>query len=332
MKIDAYPHILTEKYFDALNKKVNGTFYMARRWKGIPCLMDLDERFKIMDQFDNYVQILVPSSPQLERVVDPQNSPELARIANDEIANLVDKYPERFPAGVAMLPMNNIDASIQELDRAIKELKLKGILVYTNINGYPLDRPEYSFLYEKMAKYDLPIWLHPVRSTSSPDYEKEQRSFYDIWFCFGWPYETSSAMARIVFSGVFDLYPNLKIITHHLGAMAPYFEERIRGTYDQFGSRSDEDITPMTRLKKHPLEYFKMFYADTAIYGSDSAMECGLSFFGPEKVLFGSDMPFDDEKGPKYVRTTIKSLESINISNVDKKKIFEDNIKGILSI
>lgn len=331
-KIDVYPHILPEKYFKALSEKAPSQFYMAKRWKEIPCLLDLNKRMEIMDQFEDYTQILTPSSPPLERVVNSKVSPELARIANDEMANIVHKHPGRFPAGVAMLPMNNIDASIQELDRSIRELNLKGVLIYTNINGQPLDKPEFSFLFQKMAEYDLPIWLHPARGTAFSDYEQEKSSRYDIWFCFGWPYETSAAMTRIVFSGVFDAYPNLKIITHHLGGMAPYFDERIRGTYDQFGKRSDEDTAPMTKLKKHPLDYFKMFYADTAVYGSVPAMQCGLSFFGPDRVLFGSDMPFDEEKGPKYIRTSIESMESISVSAKDKQKIYEDNIKNMLSI
>lgn len=305
---------------------------MDKRWKGIPCLTDLGKRFEIMDAFEDYVQVLTLSSPPLEVVVGPSDAAELARIANDELAQLVEKYPDRFLAAGACLPMNDTDAAAKELDRAIQELNMKGIQIYTNINGKPLDSPEFTFIFEKMAQYDLPIWLHPGRSTNFADYTTEEKSKYDIWFCFGWPYETSAALARIVMTGVFDKYPDLKVITHHLGGMAPYFDERIRGTYDQLGTRTDEDRSVLDQLKKHPLDYFKLFYADTAVYGSIPAMTCGLTFFGSDRVLFGSDMPFDVEKGYKYIRTTIESVEGMTASIDDKKKIYESNAKRLLKL
>ena len=333
MKIDIFPHILPERYYKKLLEKAPARFYMDKRWKGVPCLTDLEERFHIMDEFEDYVQVLTVSSPPLEIVVGPHDTPELARIANDEMADLVTKYPDRFVAAVACLPMNNTDAAGEELDRAVSELNMKGVLIYTSVNGRPLDDPEFSFIFEKMAEYDLPVWLHPARGVNTPDYETEERSKYDIWFCFGWPYETSAAMTRIVFSGVFDKFPNLKIITHHLGGMAPYFDERIRGTYDQFGTRTDEDAEGvLARLKRHPLEYFRMFYADTAVYGSIPAMECGLAFFGADRVLFGSDMPFDVEKGYKYIRTSIEGTEGMAASSEEKKKIYEANARKLLKL
>lgn len=166
------------------------------------------------------------------------------------------------------------------------------------------------------------------------DYLSEDKSKYEIWWTFGWPYETSAAMARIVFAGYFDEFPNLKIITHHMGAMIPYFEGRVGPGWDQLGSRtSDEDYTIILKqLKKRPLEYFKMFYADTALFGSVAGTQCGLAFFGADNVLFASDSPFDPEKGPAYIRETIKIIEDLPISDSDRQKIFEDNARRLLKL
>ena len=333
MKIDIYSHILPERYFRKLLDKAPTELNLEKRVKTIPCLKDLSKRFQIMDSFEAYFQVLVLGSPPIEMVAGPNETPELARIANDEIAELVTKSPDRFLAGVACLPMNNKDAAAGELDRAIKELNLKGVQIFTQVNGKPLDDQDFSFVFKKMAEYDLPIFLHPARGVHFPDYTSEKKSRYEIWFCFGWPYETSAAMTRIIFSGVFDKYPNLKIITHHLGGMIPYFNERIRSSYDQFGTRTDEDGSRLlAQLKKHPYEYFRMFYADTAVNGSIPAMECGLAFFSANRIVFGTDMPYDIEKGYRHIRKTIESIEAMTASNEDRKKIYETNARKLLKL
>jgi aminocarboxymuconate-semialdehyde decarboxylase len=167
-----------------------------------------------------------------------------------------------------------------------------------------------------------------------PDYRTETKSNYEIWWTFGWPYETSAAMARLVFSGMFDRLPELKVMAHHLGAMVPYFEGRVGPGCDQLGARtSDEDLGEvLKRLKKRPFDYFKDFYADTATFGSRGATVCGLDFYGADKVLFASDSPFDPEKGPGYIRDTIKVLESIEMSNEDREKISFRNAQKLFGL
>jgi len=255
-------------------------------------------------------------------------------VANDGLAEYVAKYPDRFPAFIASLPMNNPDAALEEIDRAINDLKAVGIQFFSNVAGKALDLPEFKPLFQKITEYDLPIWIHPSRGANILDYPGEEKSKYEIWFVFGWPYETSVAMARLVFGYYFDEFPNLKIITHHLGGMIPYFEGRVGTSWDQLGSRtSDEDYTViLKKLKKPHLEYFKMFYADTATFGAVGAMKCGLEFFGVDHVLFASDCPFDPEKGPGYIRETIKIIEELPISEEDRKKIFEGNARRLLKL
>jgi aminocarboxymuconate-semialdehyde decarboxylase len=185
-----------------------------------------------------------------------------------------------------------------------------------------------------MAGYDLPIWLHPYRGANVPDYREEDRSLFEIWWTFGWPYETSVAMARIVFARLFDRFPDLKIITHHMGAMAPYFEGRLGPGMDQLGARSsDVDYTALlTTLQKRPIDYFRMFYADTALFGAYDATVCGLKFFGADRVLFASDSPFDPEKGPMYIRETIGIIDRLPITTDERNRIYWGNAVRLLKL
>jgi uncharacterized protein len=297
-------------------------------------LADLDVRFRVMDGFDGYQQILSIATPPIEAFANPSDAVDLARRANDGMAELVTKHKDRFPGFIAALPMNNPEAAVKENVRAIKELGARGIQIFTNVRGKPIVAPEFLPIFETMAGFDLPIWLHPYRGADSPDYKTEDRSLYEIWWTFGWPYETSVAMARMVFEGLFDRFPNLKIITHHMGAMAPFFEGRLGPGMDQLGARtSDEDYTVvLKRLKKRPLDYFRMFYADTALFGAYDATVCGLSFFGIDKVLFASDSPFDPEKGPMYIRETIKIIDRLPISTADRERIYSGNAVKLLKL
>jgi aminocarboxymuconate-semialdehyde decarboxylase len=307
---------------------------MAVRFRRIPVLTDLELRFRIMDSFGDYVQVLTLCSPPIEALGTAQQTPELARMANDGMAELVEKHPARFPGFVASLAMNNPEAALIEIDRAINELGATGIQIFSNVNGRPLDEPEFQPLFARMATLDLPIWLHPARSPNFPDYQSEKRSRYDFWWVFGWPYETTIAMGRLVFSGIFDRHPNLKIISHHLGAMLPYFEGRAGAGLDQLGSRTEDadDAVALGRLRRRPLDYFRMFYGDTALFGALAATECGLAFFGADQLLFGTDMPFDPEKGPGFIRETIRCIEQMRASPEEKAKIYEGNARRLLKL
>jgi len=333
-KIDIFNHLFPKNFFDKMIEVAPNQKDIGKRVRSVPVIVDLEKRFRVMDQFEDYVQVICLPNPPLEVLGGPEVSCELAQIANDGMAEYVAKYPDRFPGFIASLSLSNPDAALKELQRAIKDLKAVGIQFFSNAKGAPLDLPEFEPLFAKMADFDLPIWIHPARAANFPDYLTEKKSKYEIWWTFGWPYETSVAMSRIVFAGYFDKYPNLKIITHHMGGMIPYFEGRVGPGWDQLGSRtSDEDYTViLKKLKKRPLDYFKMFYADTALFGSVAATKCGLEFFGADKILFASDSPFDPEKGPAYIRETIKVISELPISDIDRQKIFEGNAKRLLRL
>ena len=334
MKLDAFCHIFPKKYFDRMLKVVPNGKDMHKRVRAIPSIVDLDARFRIMDRFDDYAQVICLGSPPIEVFGPPPVSAEMAMLANDGMAELVRRHPKRFPAFVASLPMNDPRGLLKEAVRAVKQLGAAGVQVFTNVNGRPLTAPETLPLFDLMAKLDRPIWMHPARGADTPDYKSEQKSHYEIWWTFGWPYETSVAMAHIVFAGLFDRFPGLKVITHHMGGMAPYFEGRVGPGWDQLGTRtSDVDYTRLLRkLKKRPLDYFRMFYADTALFGAWEATKCGLKFFGSDRVLFASDAPFDPEKGSMYTRTTIEIMERLDLSPEERQAIYEGNARRIMKL
>ncbi|MFQ5971801.1 MAG: amidohydrolase family protein [Alphaproteobacteria bacterium] len=334
MKIDIFNHIFPESYFEKMLELAGDHKDLGKRVRNVPMLADLDKRFQVMDEFDDYCQILSTAAPPPEVLAGPEDAAELARRGNDGMAELCARYPDRFPGFTATLAMNNIDATIDEIHRAIEDLGARGIQFYTNVAGKPLDLPEFAPIYEIMADYDLPIWVHPIRGAGFTDYLSEDHSKYEIWWTFGWPYETSVFMARLVFAGIFDKYPNLKIITHHLGGMIPYFEGRVGPGWDQLGSRtSDEDLTvALKKLDKRPLDYFRMFYADTAVFGGKAGTVCGLDFFGADHVLFASDAPFDPEGGTMYIRETIKIIDELHISESDRRKIYQENAVRLLKL
>jgi uncharacterized protein len=335
LKIDVFNHIFPVRFFEKMDEIAPGLEDMGKRVRNIPVLVDVDARLRMLEQFgDDYRQVLTLASPPIERIAGPDVSPELATIANDGLAELVSEH-DRFVGFVASLPLNNPDASMAEAKRAIDQLGATGVQLFTNVNGRALDQPELLPLFGLMTAYDLPIWIHPARGAEMTDYLDEDRSRYEIWWTFGWPYETSAMMARLVLSGYFDRFPDLKIITHHLGGMVPYFEGRVGPGLDQLGSRTTgEDLTViLDRLEKRPLDYFKQFYGDTAVFGSAAATRCGLDFFGPDRVLFASDCPFDPEKGPGFIRETIRVIDQdLDVPDGIKTQIYEGNARSMLRL
>ena len=333
MKIDLFNHIFPKRFFDEFVASGVAGKDIGKRVRNIQTIVDLDARFRMMDEFGEYCQLISMPLPPLEIMAGPEKSPELARVGNDGMAELVRKYPDRFIGFAASLPMNNPDAAVKEVDRTVSQLGARGFQIYTNVAGKPLDAPEFLPLFQEAARRDLPIWMHPARGANFTDYLTENKSQYEIWWTFGWPYETSAAMSRMVFSGLLDRLPNLKIITHHMGGMIPYFEGRVGYGWDQLGTRtSDVDYVSLLRsMKKRPVDYFRMFYADTALFGAQPATQCGLDFFGVDHTVFASDVPFEPSPG-LYIRETIRCIEGLGLSADEKDRIYCGNAKKLLKL
>jgi aminocarboxymuconate-semialdehyde decarboxylase len=333
-KIDLFNHIWPQEYYARLQQMMPRRTDITRRSEQVPMMTDLEERLRVMDRFPDYQQVLSLASPPIEMIPDPREAADLAEVGNDSLAALCATHPERFPGFIAALAMNNPAAMVAEARRAILDLGALGVQIYTNVNGKPLDAPEFRPLFELMAELDRPIWIHPARNANFPDYLTEDRSLYEIWWTFGWPYETSVALSRLVFSKIMDALPNLKIICHHAGGMIPFFEGRVGPGWDQLGSRtSGEDYGKLLReLKLRPIDYFRKFYADTATFGSGAALRCALSFFGAEHVVFASDAPFDPERGPMYIRETIRVIDELDISDDDRRRIYHGNAQRLTGL
>jgi len=308
LKIDVFAHILPERYLAALREKIGpeAEFREAQN----RAVTDIEMRRRLMSRYPDVLQVLTVSLPPLETLVSPEDAVELARIANDELAELVDSYPDKFAGAVACLPLNDIEAALTEADRTISQLGFKGVQIFSNIDGEPLDSPKFKPLYAKMAYYDCPLWIHPWVDRKQP---RETQFALDE--------ETGAAMSRLVSSGVFLDHPDIKFITHHCGGITPLFDGRIERMHPIIYSEG---------RRIHVLEHLRKFYGDTACSGSTAALMCGYNLFGAERILFATDAPL----GPPYGLTweTIKSVERMSIPDIEKEKIFERNAIELLRI
>lgn len=326
--IDIFCHIYPDRFFQEMTKTSPQLSNMGKRLRSIKKLFDLDERFREMDTFGDYRQIISLPNPAIEDIATPEVGLQLTRVANDAMADLCRKHPERFPAFAAAVCLTDVEGSLAEIKRALDTLGARGIQVFTSIAGKPLDDPSFLPVFDLLAQYDLPVWLHPVRTSALTDYPAEQKSRFEMWWCFGWPYDTSVAMARLVFSGLFDRHPKMKIITHHCGGMIPYFDGRVGAGLDVLGSRTtDEDYSQiLPSLKRPHLDYFRDFYADTAMFGGQHGVRCGYEFFGADRIVFATDAPL----GP--IRPTIEVVDKLGLDNESMRKIKSGNAARLLNM
>jgi len=334
MRIDAFTHFMPSRMF----KKLVDSGYpdIGKRMREVPCIHDLDERRRVVDTFKDYAQILSYPMPPLEVLAkgDGAQVAADAKMINDEFAEICGKHADHFPGWVAQGALGAADGGVAEAERAVKSGAL-GVQIYTNVAGKPLDDPAFDAFFATMEKLDKPIWLHPARNASFADYASEKKSKYEIWWALGWSYETGAAMARLVFSGIMDKYPKLKVITHHFGGIVPMLEGRIGPGWDQLGARtSDEDLTAVLKqLKKRPLDYFKhTFYADTATFSAKPALDAGFAFYDLDKIVFASDCPFDPEKGTMYTRDALRFIEERDMPKAEKDMIWHGNLERITGV
>jgi uncharacterized protein len=326
--VDIYCHIFPDKFFQEMNRIAPRLGNIGARLRGVKKLFDLDERFREMDQFGDYREIISLPNPPIEDFATGDIGLNLARIGNDAMAELCAQHPTRFPTFVAAVSMTDVEGSVKEAWRAVKELGAAGIQIFTNIAGKPLDTGEFEPIFATMAELDQPIWLHPARTAAMPDYAAEQKSRFEMWWCFGWPYETSVAMVRMVLNGLLDRYPKLKIVTHHLGGMIPFYDGRIGPGLQVLGSRTiDEDYSKvLSSLKRPHLDYLHDFYGDTALFGGGAhAVRCGLEFFGADHVVFATDTPL----GP--IAPMIDTIKKLDIGETDRRKIFVGNAERLIN-
>jgi hypothetical protein len=176
-KIDAFAHILPRAYLQRLERQLAETmapsqldYYREGVFTFDPVLTDLDARWRKIEPYGDYTQVLVLAVPPLEEVGPPQIAAEFARIANDEMAELVQRFGDRFAGFAAALPLSDVDLALRELDRALTQLGALGAQLYTNVLGVALDDPRFEPLFTRLEDASRAVWLHPTRSAAWADY------------------------------------------------------------------------------------------------------------------------------------------------------------------
>jgi aminocarboxymuconate-semialdehyde decarboxylase len=331
--IDIFNHFMPKAYLDRIGTLVPPGHVVLTAFPRLKPLVDVEARLRLLDEFGDMQHVICLANPPLELIAGPDTTTELARLANDGLAEVCARHPERFPAFIASLPMNNVDATLAEIDRAVGALGARGVQVFTNVAGKPLSAPEFRPIFRRMAEHDLPVWVHPMRGPQFADYASEQASENEIWFSFGWPYETTACMTRLIYSGIFDELPTLKIVTHHMGGMIPYFAGKIRLGFKQifFGAPDENPLAAEAGLKRPPLDYYQMLHADTAL-GEIAPTRCGHAFFGTDRCLFATDAPFDADQGRYLIANTLRAVEELEISMAERELIFSGNARALLKL
>ena len=280
---------------------------------------DPEIRLNLMDKYGVDIQALSQTTPELLGL-NSEDAEELCRISNDDNYALCKAYPDRF-VNICILSLLNMKTAMMEFERSMNELDCRGITVATNQQGKGLDSKEYYPFYEKLVQKDLPLLLHPLHWQSYP--LVSMKTGWNMMHVFGWPFDTTQAVWRLIFGGVLDRFPTLKIVTHHLGGMIPYFARRIETNFNRYLS---------DRLPKHINAYWGNFYGDTALDGTAGAFLCGYEFFGPDRMLFATDYPFGMEAGEDFIRENLACVKKMNIPAQDKEKILGENAKKLLKI
>lgn len=280
---------------------------------------DPEVRLKLMEKYGVDVQALSQTAPVLLGF-GAKDAVEICRLSNDDNYALCKAYPDKF-VNICIVSLLDMKSAMKELDRSVNELDCRGVTVAGNQNGKGLDSPEYFSFYEKLVKHDLPLFIHPTHWESYPlvDMDKGWRMMH----VFGWPFDTTQAVWRLIFGGVIDRYPSLKVVTHHLGAMFPYFRRRIEQNFNGF---------LRDKLPRHISEYWGNIYGDTALDGTVAAYHCGYAFFGPDRMMYGTDYPFGAEAGEDFIRENLSGIKAMNIPEEDKRKILGESAKKLLKI
>jgi aminocarboxymuconate-semialdehyde decarboxylase len=330
--IDVFCHWAPPDYNAAALAAAGRPVRMLERALALPVMTDVDERLRLMDRFPGYRQMPCLMSPPLETLAGPRGAADLARRANDGMAAMAARHPDRFPGFIASIAANDRDAMLAEAHRAVTDLGARGVQIFTSIAGTAIDAPAFMELFALMAELDRAVLLHPTLGFEAADYDGEPHSKHELWWALGWPYETSKAMYRLVFAGVFDRWPELKIITHHGGGLIPMVEGRLGLGLEAYGTRTPPELheREQTPLRGEPLAAFRRFYTDTATFGSTAGVANAVSFFGIDRVLFASDMPFGPEAGAGLVAASLDAVNALSASSAEITRILRGNAERLL--
>ncbi len=326
MVIDFYSHVCPRNLMDALVEEFPSDESAALFRK--PYLYDAEKRIAFMDEVGIDTQVLVMVRPPMWLGMPRDMMYRMLRRAHEGIAAMAEAHPGRF-AGVAVAPRVD-DTVLEELRRAWGDLGLNGVLIFSNIEGQPVDTKEMWPLYEECERQGQPVWIHPQHTEHLYPWIKESLLDRSL----GWPFDTSLAMARLVYGGVMERYPALKVVTHHLGGMVPYFGARLEAFDKEIAEYSALNLTKAkaVELSRPVGEYFRRFYNDTAISYSPGTIECGVGYFGDGHVLFGTDFPMGSASGEQWTRDILRAIEDADLGAETKQRILGGNAKTMLGL
>ena len=332
MIIDSFSHALHGKYLDELaesggawtKKKVDAE---KQRAVDLPLMTNMAVRLDVLDETGIDLQVIAATNFwDIDRF--PGNAERRLKVTaalNNNLSRIMEDFEGRFLAIGSMTLREFGSGHLREMERAIKVLGLKGLCIQSNINGKPPDAPEFEPFWAKAVELDIPVYIHPQDPIGKNDraYEDE----YDLIHNFGWPYETTIVLSRLVFSGLMDRYPKLKIVSHHLGGMVPFYWGRILEKY----APENQERTIGRVMPKPLYDYFSSFFYDTAVGGNASAIKCACDTFGASQLVFATDSPFGPDRGIGRLQTYPGIIRSLGLSEQENHQIFEGNIRKILN-
>lgn len=323
MLIDAYAHTMPQRYCDELSRLgIHDHDFVP------PYLCDMEARRAFLAPLGTPKCVATPMQLPLERGLPDETLLELARIYNNEAAEMQDKYPDLICATAAALPLGNMEHTMYEAERAMTELGMRGILLPCNFHGVEPGSPEWRPLMRLMAQHDLPVWLHPWPASSSRPLMPDSG---------GWEMlaDTADAMVHTVCSGLFEELPDIKLVVHHGGAYVPFFHNRLKAQYFYDIGHEGHPYDPSIPEADHTVpfawyENLKKFYADTAFYGHCvPQINACLDFYGPEHVLFGTDFPLPTAK---ELAPAITSIAQADLSGQDRENVEHVNIERLCKL
>jgi predicted TIM-barrel fold metal-dependent hydrolase len=221
------------------------------------------------------------------------------------------------------LPSSSISASLDELERSVNDLGLKGFGCFANLNGQALDREELFPIYERLTKYSLPVYIHPTAPLAT------EATGIDIMptLIFGWAFDSTVAMTRLIYGRVLERFPEINFVVADVGGVLAFFAQRAKNIY----TGRTEEIRQRYGLKENPLDSFRRFYVDTADHPA-STLKCVLDFFGPDRLVLGTNYPYGPEEGCALVKNSLAAIDGLNLSKQDKEKVLGGNAAKILGV
>ncbi|HEX3048183.1 MAG TPA: amidohydrolase family protein [Bacillota bacterium] len=329
-KIDIYSHFAFPRLMNFLEEKSGRVHEFSQLFANTKSLIDTGARLEVMDRLGVEKHVLVPL-PEIGTVrLEPLLAAEAAKVGNDEMGELVMRHPGRF-SGVATLPTNNAEVMIAEFERAVTKLKLAGGVLGVGPNLKSLDHPDFEGLYARAVELNVPLWIHPARSAELPDYPYEQGGSKCQFFqAFSWLFDSTLAMHRLVFSGVFERYPALRMIIHHHGAIIPYFIGRLEIGIRFFEKNAGRQVD--TVVQPPYAKHYQKFHVDTATQSyNPEALQMAVDFFGVEHLLFGTDAPMDETGGMVMGSNADQSVAALSITEEQRRQIYFGNAERILN-